>query len=109
MNPIQSFLKSYDFSTVIKYWHHPLIMQGIVITVILSVSAQFLGALIGLLLYFARRAPIPPLRWIAEIYVWFFRGTPLFVQILGAYLLLPDIGLARPIRALDLFTALGFQ
>jgi polar amino acid transport system permease protein len=109
MNPIQSFLKSYDFSAVIKYWHHPLIMQGIVITVILSVSAQFLGALIGLLLYFMRRAPIPPLRWIAEVYIWFFRGTPLFVQILGAYLLLPDIGLARPLRALDLFTPLGFQ
>lgn len=109
MNPIQNFLRTYDFSTVLKYWHTPLIIQGIAITVILAVLAQLLGSLIGLLLYFMRRAGFAPIRWVAEVYIWFFRGTPLLVQILFIYLALPDLGWARPLRALDLFTSLGFQ
>jgi polar amino acid transport system permease protein len=108
MNFFQNFLNSYDFGAVIKYWNNSLILQGIILTVLLSVVAQFLGAVIGLILYFMRRARFAPLRWLAEVYIWFFRGTPLFVQIIAAYLLLPDLGLARPLRALDLFTQLGF-
>ncbi|HEX9037961.1 MAG TPA: amino acid ABC transporter permease [Ktedonobacterales bacterium] len=109
INPIQNFLKTYDFATVGKYWHHSLILQGIIITILLAVLAQLLGALIGLLLYFMRRARLYPVRWLAEVYIWFFRGTPLYVQILFAYLLLPDIGWARPLRSFDIFTSLGFS
>jgi polar amino acid transport system permease protein len=108
MNPIQSFLNTYDFQVIPKYWHAPLIIQGVFVTIILAVLSQLFGSLIGLLLYFMRRARFAPIRWLAEIYIWFFRGTPLFVQILFVYLLLPDLGLARPLRALDLFTSLGF-
>jgi polar amino acid transport system permease protein len=108
-DPFANFFKTYDVATIGKYWHHPLIMQGILVTVMLAVAAQFLGVVIGLLLYFMRRARFVPGRWVAEVYIWFFRGTPLFVQILFAYAFLPDIGWARPLRALDLFGAIGFN
>lgn len=109
MNPIQIFLKTYDYHAVVKNWHAPLIIQGLVITIMLAVLAQLIGVLIGLLLYFMRRARLAPMRWFAEGYIWLFRGTPLFVQVLFAYLLLPELGLARPLRAADFFTSLGFQ
>ena len=109
INPFATFFKTYDVATIGKYWLHPLILQGILVTVMLAVAAQFLGAVFGLILYFMRRARFAPIRWVAEVYIWFFRGTPLYVQILFAYAFLPDIGLARPLRALDIFGALGFN
>lgn len=49
-------------------------------TLWISVVAQFLGVVIGLLLALARR--VPTLSWLVRAYVWFFRGSPLLVQVL---------------------------
>ncbi len=109
MNPIQSFLKNYNGAAVLKFWHAPLIIQGIVITVVLAILAQLTGALIGLLLYFMRRARFKPFEWLANTYIWLFRGTPLLVQILFVYLATSYLNLARPLQAADVFPALGFD
>ncbi len=108
MNPIQSFLRSYDGAAVTHNLFAHLIVQGVIITVILSVLSQFAGVVIGLVLYFMRRARFQPIRWVANAYIWFFRGTPLLVQILFVYLAMPYLSLARPLRAADVFTSLGF-
>lgn len=108
MNPIQNFLRTYDIHAIEKNWHAPLIMQGLMVTIILAVLAQLIGVLIGLLLYFMRRARFAPVRWFAEVYIWFFRGTPLLVQVLFTYLLFQYIGVARPLRAADILSSLGF-
>ncbi len=83
--------------------------QGAIVTVILAVFGQSIGSLIGLLLYFMRRSNIFIFRRIVGLYVWFFRGTPLLVQILFLYTLLPHIGLARPLIAIHFFKNFGFQ
>jgi polar amino acid transport system permease protein len=83
--------------------------QGAILTVILAVFGQSIGSLIGLLLYFMRRSNVFILRRFVGLYVWFFRGTPLLVQILFLYTLLPHIGLARPLIAVHLFKGFGFQ
>lgn len=85
------------------------VIQGVILTVALSVIAQLSGVLIGLLLYFMRRARLGIVRWLAERYVWFFRGTPLSVQILFAFTLFGTIGLGRQLKSADIFTPLGFQ
>ena len=91
-----------------KYTPAPSIIQGAIVTVILSVISQLLGTLIGLMLYFLRRGRIRVLRIIADAYIWFFRGTPLAVQILAFYTLFPYLHLSRPLRAIDPFSAIGF-
>ena len=55
----------------------------------LTVIALTLGMIAGLLIGLVNAQPTKPgigfrrvLRWICTAYVWFFRGTPLFVQIL---------------------------
>lgn len=108
MNPIQSFLKIYSGKFVLDHVFAPLIVQGFIITIVLSVMSQFLGTVIGLILYFMRRTKFAPIRWVANAYIWFFRGTPLLVQILFVYLAMPYLSLARPLRAADIFTAMGF-
>ncbi len=84
-------------------------LQGAILTVVLAVFGQSIGSLVGLMLYFMRRSNIFILRRFVSLYVWFFRGTPLLVQILFLYTLLPHIGLARPLIGVHLFKNIGFQ
>lgn len=109
MNPIQAFLKNYHGAAVLQYWHAPIIIQGIIITVVLAILAQSAGALIGLILYFMRRIRFKPIGWMAEAYIWFFRGTPLYVQIIAIYLSTGYLNLARPLQSSTIFVTLGFN
>lgn len=72
--------------------YEPLFREGLRMTVGVTAVCIVLGTLLGLLLGLARLADARPpawkaacrllLRWPASVYVSFFRGTPLFVQIL---------------------------
>ena len=62
-------------------------LQAAWTTLWISVVAQFLGVIIGLLLALMRMSSIPSRRfpllsWLTHAYVWFFRGSPLLVQVL---------------------------
>lgn len=114
-NPIIHFLLqivtlrgSFVWDYVWTYLFNQYVLQGVLITVILSVLAQFLGSLIGLALYFLRRAHARPLRWFANRYIWLFRGTPLLVQMLFLGSLFPYLGISNPLDGTHLFSHLGF-
>jgi polar amino acid transport system permease protein len=64
---------------------NPLIRNGLIATVIVSVIAQILGVIFGLFAALGKMSKIPPLRWIADAYIWYFRGTPLLVQMVLLY------------------------
>lgn len=108
---LQNFITlnhSFNWGHVWKYLLAPAIIQGVVLVIILAVISQLLGTVIGLLLYFMSRSRWRVLRTISGIYVWFFRGTPLLVQILFVFYLIPYLGLVRPLRSFDLFSMIGF-
>jgi polar amino acid transport system permease protein len=65
--------------------------EGTRVTVELTVVAGFLGVAIGVLAALAKLAPVRPLRWAAELYIWAVRGTPLLVQVLFVFFALPLI------------------
>jgi polar amino acid transport system permease protein len=50
------------------------------VTIAVSVIAQALGVILGLFAALAKMTKFPPLRWLADAYIWYFRGTPLLVQ-----------------------------
>jgi polar amino acid transport system permease protein len=58
-----------------------LILSGLWLTVFIAVSAQVIGVILGVFGALGKMARFLPIRWLANIYVWFFRGTPLLVQI----------------------------
>ncbi len=99
----------FDWGEVGKYLFDRDILQGALITVVMAVLSQFTGTLIGLLLYLMRRSKFLPIRWFAELYIWFFRGTPLLVQLELLFLSFSEFHLVRPIRQIDFFPALGFD
>jgi polar amino acid transport system permease protein len=59
---------------------NPLIRNGLIATVVVSVVAQVLGVIFGLFAALGKMAKFPPLRWLSDAYIWYFRGTPLLVQ-----------------------------
>src|ERR1035437_8074946 len=63
----------------------PGVLGGLYLTVVISVVAQGLGVLLAVLAALGKMAKIVPLRIIANGYIWFFRGTPLLVQLVFFY------------------------
>ena len=75
------------------------ILEGLRLTLILTVVAQFLGILIGIILAIMRLSSNRVLARAAWIYIWFFRGTPLLVQLIFWYnisALYPEISIGIP-------------
>ncbi len=59
---------------------NPLIRNGLIVTVVVSVVAQAMGVIFGLFAALSKMSKFPPLRWLSDAYIWYFRGTPLLVQ-----------------------------
>jgi polar amino acid transport system permease protein len=58
-------------------------LSGVIyITIVVSVIAQVLGVILGILAALGKMARLLPIRWIANAYIWVFRGTPLVVQLM---------------------------
>jgi polar amino acid transport system permease protein len=64
------------------YFFDPRIMRGVVKTIWLTVVAMIIGILLGVGLAVMRLSPNRLVSGSSWTYIWFFRGTPLLVQIL---------------------------
>jgi glutamine transport system permease protein len=80
---------TFDWAVVWEYRH--LFLQGLAMTVFLTVATMLLAIPGGLALAFLRMSPLAPARWVATAFVEFFRATPLVLQIYWAYYVLPVI------------------
>jgi polar amino acid transport system permease protein len=76
----------FDWAVFWKYlWpgtalQDPLIRNGLAVTIVVSVLAQLLGVILGLFAALGKMSKFYPLRFISDIYILYFRGTPLLVQ-----------------------------
>lgn len=59
-----------------------LIVQGLGMSAVVFVVALIGSAPFGILVALARMSRFKPLAWIAKIYISFFRGTPLILQLM---------------------------
>ena len=69
----------FHFDAVLNRW--PFILEGVGLTIGLSLGAIALGTLLALLLTAARQLGPRPVRWLVEAYVEVLRNTPLLVQL----------------------------
>ncbi len=72
----------FEWDVVGHYLFSPRILDGVVLTLELTVVAMLVGVILGVLLAVMRLSPNPVVSSSAWIYVWLFRGTPVLVQIL---------------------------
>ena len=69
----------------------PLLIEGAIFTIQITVLSVALGIVIGLFVGIGRISSIKVIRYLSAIYVDFLRGTPLLVQIFLIYFALPVV------------------
>jgi polar amino acid transport system permease protein len=72
----------FGWDIVGKYLFSHRIIHGLVVTLELTVISMAVGIVLGVLLAIMRQSPNPLVSGASWIYVWFFRGTPVLVQLL---------------------------
>lgn len=87
---------NFGWSTVGHYLFEASIMHGIVVTLSLTVVSMVLGTILGLICALGKMCGIRFFAGLADLYLWFFRSTPLLVQLLFWYnlsALFPTLGI----------------
>jgi polar amino acid transport system permease protein len=74
--------KRFEWHVVGQYLFDHRILHGVVVTIELTVISMAIGILLGILLAIMRMSPNPLISGSSWLYIWFFRGTPLLVQLL---------------------------
>ncbi|TQC47617.1 amino acid ABC transporter permease [Rhodococcus sp. WS4] len=73
---------NFQWDVVAKYFTNESILRGLVLTIYLTVASMVLGTLLGLILAIMRSSSIKPIAATAGVYITFFRGTPVLVQLI---------------------------
>jgi polar amino acid transport system permease protein len=74
--------KGFQWPLVGQYLFNSHILHGVVVTIRLTVLSMVFGIILGVILAVMRLSPNPLVSGASWFYIWFFRGTPLLVQIL---------------------------
>jgi polar amino acid transport system permease protein len=80
------------------------ILSGVLMTLELTGSAMAMGVILGVLLAVMRLSPNPLVSGASWLYIWFFRATPVLVQLLFWYniaAIYPSISLGIPFVGLE--------
>ena len=75
----------YHWDVVASYLFAPQILAGAGLTILLTVVSMTAGIALGTILAVMRLSANPILSTISRGYIWFFRGTPLLVQLIFWY------------------------
>lgn len=75
----------YHWDVVVSYLFAPQILAGAGLTVLLTVVSMTAGIALGTVLAVMRLSANPILSTLSRGYIWFFRGTPLLVQLIFWY------------------------
>jgi polar amino acid transport system permease protein len=93
-----------DWRVVEQYLFFPEILRGIVVTLELTVIAMAIGGILGVILAVMRLSVNPVVSTLSWFYIWFFRGTPVLVQLFFWYniaLILPHLSIGIPFTNIE--------
>jgi polar amino acid transport system permease protein len=98
-----------EWAVVGRFMTAPVILAGLVNTLVMTLCAMALGLALGVLAAVMTMSPNPVLVGVARFYVWFFRGTPLLLQLLlwfNLALIFPRLGIpgVAEWRTVDIIT-----
>ncbi|MBJ7384322.1 MAG: ABC transporter permease subunit, partial [Mycolicibacterium sp.] len=72
---------AYGWKTYSQYLFNDRILLGVSNTLQLTVYSMVLAIVLGVLLSVMRLSPNPVFRSVSWVYLWIFRGTPVYVQL----------------------------
>lgn len=97
----------FGWDVIWRYFTSASVLEGLVVTLELTVVAMLAGVVIGVVLAVMRMSDAPVVSSVAWAYIWFFRGTPVLVQLLFWYnlsYLFPQITLGVPFTDVTFMT-----
>jgi len=96
--PPQSESAGYDITSISFNWREAIwrLTRAAFVTVLIAFGSMAIAVVLGMPLAIGQWKGPRPIQWLCTIYVEFFRGTPVLVQLLFLYFGLPTIGLAMP-------------
>jgi polar amino acid transport system permease protein len=89
----------FEWGVVGEYLFDERILEGLRVTIELTVIAMAIGIVLGMVLAVMRLSPNPLVSGGSWLYIWFFRGTPVLVQLIFWYYisaLYPKLALGIP-------------
>ena len=91
--------ENFGWPVVAHYFFDPTVISGLYVSLGLTVVAMAFGIVLGLLLAVARLSRDRLANSLASLFIWFFRGTPLLVQLIFWYnlsTLFPTLSIGIP-------------
>jgi polar amino acid transport system permease protein len=85
-----------DWPTVSEYLTVPVLIQGIGVAIVLTAVAMVIGLVLGVVTAVMRLSKNPVTSGVAWLYIWVFRGTPVYLQLLMWFnlaLIFPIVGI----------------
>ena len=89
----------FDWSVIWNYFGSVRVLKGLQVTILLTVVSMAIGIALGVILAVMRLSANPLLSGSSWVYIWFFRGTPVLVQLLVWFnlaFLYPKISIGIP-------------
>jgi polar amino acid transport system permease protein len=95
---------NYQWDVARQYFTAPTVLQGLRLTIILTILAMVFGGVLGLVIAVMRSSSVRPVRLLASGYITFFRGTPVLVQLIFWFniaALYPNIAVGIPFTGIS--------
>lgn len=83
----------FDPAAFVDYLFNRFLLGGVLVTIGLTVAGVLGGLVLGMVIALMRMSESRALSIPAKVYIWFFRGTPLLIQLVVIYTGLPQLGL----------------
>ena len=99
--------QNFQWPLIGKYLFNPEIIQGVLLTIRLTISCMCIGIVLGIVVALMRLSENKLLSYSAQVYIVAFRGTPALVQLIFWFnlsALFPAITIGIPFLGLDFMT-----
>ena len=97
----------FEWNVVWKYLFNENVLEGIKYTLLLTVISMVIAIILAVILAVMRKSINPVLRGVSWFYIWFFRGTPVYTQLVfwGLFaVLVPRIGVGIPFTSIEFWS-----
>lgn len=97
----------FEWNVVWKYLFNENVLEGIKYTLLLTVISMVIAIVLAVVLAVMRKSINPVLRGVSWFYIWFFRGTPVYTQLVfwGLFaVLIPRIGIGIPFTSIEFWS-----
>ncbi|GGK60379.1 amino acid ABC transporter permease [Ornithinimicrobium pekingense] len=90
---------NFEWDVVFEWLFAPSVLRALWTTLWLAAVSMVIGVVLGVVFAVLKMSDNRLLRWVADAYLWFFRGTPLLVQLIFWFnlaALVPTLGIGIP-------------